>query len=72
MSNNEELIMNLELSKLQFNLWRDQVSSMYEGHYKSEDDEIIDLYTNFHKKGFGESEIKDILDNTKIQKSLDL
>ena len=30
MSNNEELIMNLDLSKMQHSLWRDTVASIYD------------------------------------------
>ncbi len=74
MSNNEELIMNLDLSRMQHDLWKSSVQKMfdYEGHdkVKSEIDGLIDLYRNFDKKGFDQHEIKEIL-TKKRQKQLE-
>lgn len=74
LSNNEELIMNLDLSKMQHRLWHDSVSSMYDYslNVKSDVDELIELYQNFDKFGFGEEEIMDVLGKRKEAQARDI
>lgn len=57
MSNNEELIMHLDLSRMQHDLWRDSVNQMYDyspdadlpSFVKSKEDvdELITLFRDF-------------------------
>lgn len=44
MSKNEELIMNIDLSKLQHSLWKKSVDEMfdYKKHHKTEEDQLIE------------------------------
>ncbi len=66
--------MNLDLSKMQHRLWNDSVSSMYDYslNMKSDVDELIELYQNFDKQGFGEQEIKDVLSKRKEAHARDM
>eukprot|EP00347_Sterkiella_histriomuscorum_P012758 403367333 len=51
MSKNEEIIMNLDLSKLQHNLWKNSVSDIYDykKNMKTDEDQLIDDFKNFGK-----------------------
>lgn len=84
MSNNEELIMNLDLSKMQHSLWKDTVQSIYDAPQtllgkaeagdtnavaKTEEEELVDLLQHFDKKGFTVEEIEDILKRRKEYKA---
>ena len=65
LSNNEELIMNLDLSRMQHRLWKDQVTQMYDSNdlkqMPEEVEDLIGLFKNFDKMGFQEREIKEVL-----------
>lgn len=53
MSTNEELIMSLDLSKLQHSVWTDQVHRLfdYKKNLKNEQEELIDVMKNFEAMG---------------------
>jgi len=87
MSNNEELIMNLDLSKMQHSLWKDTVQSIYDapqallgkaeagdtiGDAKTDEEELVDLFKHFDKKGFTVEEIEDILNRRKEYKGREI
>lgn len=66
--------MNLDLSKMQHNLWRGSVSSMYDymKDVKTEEEELIELYEHFDKKDFTEDEIKDVMNRRKEAHARDM
>ncbi len=56
--------MNLDLTKMQHKLWKDQISQMYDAQpdFKTEIDQLIDLFRDFDKFGFNEQEIRNVID----------
>ena len=66
--------MNLDLSKMQHHLWRDSVSSMYDysKDVKSDEQELMDLYKDFHLQGFTEDEINEVLRKRKEAAARDI
>ena len=56
--------MNLDLTKMQHKLWKEQVGMMYDTQpdFQTDVDQLIQLFKNFDKQGFNESEIKDVME----------
>ena len=63
MSNNEEVIMNLDMSRLKHKIWRKEVTQLFDSQNnpKDEVDELIDNFKNFDKLKFTKFEIQNFL-----------
>jgi len=62
MSNNEEIIMNLDVSKIQHKIWKEEVSKLFGTKKINEDsEEMINMMKNFHKLPISETEIRQML-----------
>lgn len=65
MSNNEETIMSLDMSKLQHELWKNSVSEIFDKGPDSridQEDELIDIMKNFDKMNLTKEQIVEMLE----------
>ena len=65
LSNNEELIMNLDKTKLKHKLWKDNMNNLfdYKKNQKNEEEDLIELMENFDSLELNEYDLKNILKN---------
>lgn len=65
--------MNLDLTKMQHKLWKEQMSQMYDTQpeFKTDVEQLIELFKNFDKQGFNEQEIRGIMDKKRESQARD-
>lgn len=64
MSNNEEILMNLDLAKMKHHLFQESLTKIYDKPNTSNQDDVdqlVSLYKDFDKQGFNRFDILEIL-----------
>lgn len=63
LANNEKLVMNLDFSKAQFKLWRQNVNKIFDTqkNYKDESEELVDCIRNFDHLGLSRNDLTTLM-----------